>query len=59
MPRCRIEGRKIWGKNHLKMPEKLGCEKYVSKYGTWQSGKEQINKDRTEERSCCMNILLI
>jgi hypothetical protein len=33
MPRCRIEGREIRGKNPLKTLEKLGCEKYASKYG--------------------------
>jgi hypothetical protein len=39
--RSRIEGQEIHVKNPVKMLEKLGCEKYTSKYGNQE--KESIS----------------
>jgi hypothetical protein len=35
MPRCKIEGWEIWGKNPLKTLEKLWCKKYVMAKIKW------------------------
>jgi hypothetical protein len=37
MPKCRIESWEIQTRNPLKTVEKLGYEKYVSKYGILSS----------------------